>query len=442
MLLVALVAACGPPRATAPSATPGHADAVISATDGDAEALIDVAADLPVGTPPPPGLPVQPGNLQRALGDVRGPARLVLGPGHHLLAPTAFTDSSCGNCEEANTAVPASFGIRLSGRGIRLTGADPDQTIIHTNAGYGVLFDGCDGCVLERVTVTSGQRDDDGRATSAAVVVRNGAVTLANCVLRDNIGDSVTVTKTVVGIAGVAGRENADITVRSCRIERNSWDGIALYRGARATIWDNVVDGVDKASGARVGGGRGVGIGLTWDAHALVEGNLVRRYWKGIGVFVDARAEVRENIVEDILTWGLAYWAAGEGMPSGRFEDNVVFETGACGAMISRDRVGDDPGTFIGNVLVRTTQNPRYDSGEPYCTQRPIARAAVPSGFTMRDNLIHDVRQPGDAPLDAEVSRDALRRGAAELMSRLEQRPALRESFFFRRFWWVDASSR
>lgn len=435
MLLIALLAACGPSRTPAPSATPGHADAPITANAGDADAIIEVAADLPASAQPPPRPPREPGNLQRALRDLRGPARLVLGPGHHLLSPTAFTDSLCGNCDVANTAVPATYGIRLSGRGIRLIGAGRDETTIHTNAGYGVFFDGCDGCALDRVTVTSGRRDDDGRATSAAVVVRDGAVSLGDCGLRDNIGDSATVATVVVGIAGVAGRENADITVRSCRIERNSWDGIALYRGARATIRDNVIDGVDKASGARVGGGRGVGIGLTWDAHALVEGNLVRRYWKGIGVFVDARADVRENIVEDILTWGLAYWAAGEGTPTARFEDNVVFETGACGAMISRDRVGDDPGTLIGNVFVRTTQNPRYDSGEPYCTQRPIARAAVPSGFAVHDNLIHDVRQPGDAALDPEVTRDGLRRGAAALVSRLELRPALREAFFFQRFW-------
>lgn len=440
MLLTALVAACAPSRAPVPAAT--SAEEIIGVTVGDAGALIRVPADLPASTQPPPGLPGQPGNLQRALSAVRGPAHLLLGPGHHLLAPTEFTDSLCGNCEEANTPVPASYGIRLSGRGIRLTGAGSNETTIHTNAGYGVFFDGCDGCVLERVKVTSGRRDDDGRATSAAVVVRNGAVALTDCGIRDNIGDSATVAAVVVGIAGVAGRENADITIRSCRIVRNSWDGIALYRGARATIRDNVVDGVDKASGALVGGGRGVGIGLTWDARALVEGNLVRRYWKGIGVFVDAHADVRENIVEDILTWGLAYWAAGDGVPVARFEGNVVFETGACGAMISRSRVGEDPGTFIGNVLVRTTQNPRYDSGEPYCTQRPIARAAVPSGFAMHDNLIHDVRQPGDAPLDPEVSGAELRRGAAELMLRLEQRPALRESFFFQRFWRGDASPR
>ena len=31
---------------------------------------------------------------------------------------------------------------------------------------------------------------------------------------------------------GIAGREGADIHVERCVIRRNSWDGIALYRGA------------------------------------------------------------------------------------------------------------------------------------------------------------------------------------------------------------------
>ena len=64
-----------------------------------------------------------------------------------------------------------------------------------------------------------------------------------------------------------------------------------------------------------------MGIGLTWDARAEVRRNRVSRYWKGIGIFVDARADVSHNVVEDILTWGIAYWDAGKGKQSRhRFE--------------------------------------------------------------------------------------------------------------------------
>ena len=51
-------------------------------------------------------------------------------------------------------------------------------------------------------------------------------------------------------------------------------------------IEGNWIDGVDLARGERIGGGRGVGIGATWNAYANVRGNVVRRYWKGIGAFV------------------------------------------------------------------------------------------------------------------------------------------------------------
>ena len=281
--------------------------------------------------------------LQRVAGSVHEGAEIHLRPGRYVLEPIACTDSTCGNCEDAATPVPASYGLRISGERVRITGDDPDSVVIETNAGYGILFEDCTGCALSGVTVTAGERDPDGRATDAAIVVKNADVSIRDCVLRDNIGDSATVMATVVGVAGIVGREQSYIDVERCRITRNSWDGIALYRGARARIHGNVIDGVDQAAGRRVGGGRGVGIGLTWDAEADVVGNLVTRYWKGIGVFVDADAVVRENVVEDILTWGIAFWSAGRGAPMARIENNAIYLTGACGAMIAADPSGDRP---------------------------------------------------------------------------------------------------
>ncbi|MEX1186155.1 MAG: right-handed parallel beta-helix repeat-containing protein [Gemmatimonadaceae bacterium] len=357
--------------------------------------------------------------------------------GHYYLAPTAFTDSTCGNCESAGTSVPATYGLLLSGRHVELVGASADSVIIHTNAGYGILFDGCDSCSLRGVTITGGTRDADGRATSAAVVVRRGQVSLDRCSIRDNIGDSATVAKVIVGIAGVAGREQSDIRISNCSIRRNSWDGIALYRGARAEIRDNVIDGVDKAAGGRVGGGRGVGIGLTWDAAAIVERNLVTRYWKGIGVFGDARALIRHNVVEDVLTWGFAYWGAETGGPAATIEENIVYLTGACGAMIERNApdTGVAPGRLSRNVFVRTTQAQRYDSGEPYCPQRPIARIKVPARFAVSGNLVYDVRQPGDWVQEPTSSVDELKASASSLVGRLRRSPALRSARFFSEYW-------
>lgn len=395
---------------------------------------VEVAPDMPLGAVP--GAPSGPGNLQAALEGVTGPARLRLAPGHYILHPTAWTDPTCGNCEDPATPVPATLGLRLSGTRLELIGVGADSVFIHTNAGYGLLIEDCAGCVVRGVTITGGVRDPDGQATNAAIVIRRSTARIDECHIRDNLGDSATVAQTIVGIAGVVGREESDFTLIGCRIERNSWDGVALYRGALAQIHDNLIDGVDKASGARMTGGRGVGIGLTWDAQAEVSGNLVTRYWKGIGVFVNAQATVHHNVVEDILTWGIAFWGAGQGQAAARVHDNVIHQTGACGAMISRETGGEaPPGFFRANVIVESGQNERYDSGEPYCPQRPIARAEVPVGFFITDNLLHNNRQPTDAwPLEDELDEPAFRAALAPLVQRLGERPMLRGSGFLRRF--------
>lgn len=397
--------------------------------------VIRVAPDAPSGAGRAGRPAARPSNLQDALAGLEGPARVVLEAGRYDLLPSPYREPTCGNCEDQDTPVRATVGLRVSGRGIELAGAGPGEVVIHTSAGYGILFEGCRGCALRGITVTGGARDPDGNATDAGVVAKESDVELEECVIRDNVGDSAIVADVVVGIAGVVGRAGSDVRIRGCRIERNSWDGIALYRDARATIVDNVVDGVDRASGRRIGGGRGVGIGLTWDARARVTGNLVRRYWKGIGVFVDAEAAVRHNVVEEVLTWGIAFWDARKGTPVATIEENAVFRTGACGAMIAASRRGsEEPGRFTGNALAAACRNEAYDGGEPYCTQRPLALEAAPEGFRIGGNLFHGSRQPGDAPRVEQLDRDEFVAAARPLLEALSGRPALEGSSFLREF--------
>lgn len=403
-----------------------------------------------------PIVAVAPGDdVQALLDTLHGPAVVDFAPGDYHLAGIPFTDSTCGNCQDPDEDVPATRGLLLRGDSIDLRGTTAGEVVIHTHAGYGVFFDGCNGCTLSELTVTDGVRDPDGRATDAGVVVRRGRVTLSNCVIRDNLGDSAVVHAqgVVVGVMGVAVREEGVATVRGCRIERNSWDGMGAYRDARLLALDNVVDGVDKARGAQMGGGRGVGIGLTWNAQGIIRGNLVTRYWKGIGVFVDAQASITNNVVEDILTWGLAYWGPDGGRPVAWMAQNAVFETGACGAIVDRtadygpevhdgasrdgmDALADDgPGELVGNLFVRTGQDERYDSGEPYCYQRPIARHNVPDGFDIADNLVYDVRQPGAQPPPVDtVGAEDFRIRAAPLLQRMSVWPTLAGSRFLGAF--------
>ncbi len=355
-------------------------------------------------------------------GSFRDGTCFLLMPGDYKLDPAAYVDSTCGNCESPDTPVEATVGLVVSGVGVVIEGSseDPGDVVIHTDAGYGILFEDCENCVLRGVTVTGGSRDPDGRATDAGVVVRRGSVKIENCIIRDNVGDPDLVRETVVGIIGIAGREGASIEVRGNQITRNSWDGIALYRGARASITNNVIDGIDKAKGETIGGGRGVGIGVTWDAVAHVEHNLVRRYWKGIGIFVDAECHVIENVVEEILTWGIAFWDAGRGAPFVRMERNLVYDTGACGISISSRAEGNMPyGWCRENVVVLTGSDPKYDDPEAYCAQCPIAVEARPEGFVIEGNVLYQNRRAGCGdPLD-DLSEEEFQGRASALLERL-----------------------
>lgn len=375
---------------------------------------------------------VTPGeSLGRAVADAAPGTVIELAPGDHHLRPHPFVEPDCGNCEDPLTPVEATVGAIVRGDAITIRGAGADQTILHTNAGYGVLFDGCRGCVLEDLTLTDGIRDPDGRATNAAVVVKHSSVEVRGCDIRDNVGAPDVVSEVVVGIIGIAVRDGGELWAHDNRILRSSWDGIACYRGASASIQNNVIDGVDRARGTTVGGGRGVGIGLTWDARAVVEGNLVRNYWKGIGIFVDARGELRWNVVEHMHTWGISLWDAGKGRPVGIIEENVVFDTGACGIAVVRAHEGDAfPGTILGNVVVRTGQDPRYDTGEPYCEQTAIARHAVPPALAIEDNVLHANREPDDSPGRDDVDADTLAERAERLLLALREKHALYASDF------------
>lgn len=373
------------------------------------------------------------GRYREADGSFREGTLFRLAPGHYQLAAQPYADSRCGNCEDPATPVAASVGLRISGLGIVIE-ADPDapgEVVIHGNAGYGLLFEDCEDCLLRGVTITDGRRDADPNATDAAVVAKTSSLRIENCVLRANLGDSTLLAEKIVGIIGIAGREGARLEIRGNRILRNSWDGIALYRGAEAVIEDNVIDGVDKAGARSRGGGRGVGIGLTWDARAEVRRNHVTRYWKGIGVFVDARAAVEENVVEEMLTWGIACWDAGKGRPVATIRRNLVYDTGACGISLTRERDGEPaPGLCAENIVAFSGRDPRYDAVDRYCAQCPVAVQALPAGFVLGENWLWGNRRalPEDGVYDrggGDLPDARFVAAAQDLITDLRAHPAL-----------------
>jgi parallel beta-helix repeat protein len=368
--------------------------------------------------------------LQAVLSGKVDSLEIYLQTGDYYLSPTSITDSTCGNCEEPNQFVPATAGLEISGSYVRITGPEDRSAVIHTNAGYGIYFNHCKRGIIENLSVTGGIRDPDGNATDAAIVVKNSAVTIRNNYIYGNIGDSAIVVKNIIGVMGICGRENSDLTITDNEIIGNSWDGIALYRDATATIIGNLIDGVDKASSKVAGGGRGVAVGITWNARATIDGNLVKRYWKGIGIFVNANVTARNNIIEDILTWGIAYWDAERGKPVGIIENNIIYSTGACGVSITRSQPGPNPGHLIGNVIVRTAQNPKYDAPDYYCNQCALSISSKPDNFRIDDNLFFNNRRATETLPDYDLSESEFKKYAEDLRNRLLNSALFQQSDF------------
>jgi len=385
--------------------------------------------------------------LEEALSGTRRDATIVLAPGVYALDPESAIDSTCGNCADPDTLVPISIGLTISGRNVRIEGPRDGSAVIVTRAGYGLYFKDCIDCELDRVTITGGARDASGAATDAAIVARNSSVAITNCVIHDNIGDPERIATHTVGVMGICGREGADLTIQNCEILRNSWDGIALYRDARATISNNLIDGVDETAG-EAGSGRGVAIKATWNSNARIERNLLKRYWKGIGVFVDADVVAHGNIVEEMREWGFNVSDAGAGRPRASMERNAVYDCGACGIAITRHAAyarDETPGWLIANIVVHTGQNPKYDAPDYYCQQCALALEAVPDGFSIRGNVFYDNREASEDLFDEDTTREMFwreRRGWVRTFRNtgvgVDGRVKFHQSAFLTRYprWW------
>jgi hypothetical protein len=237
-----------------------------------------------------------------------------------------------------------------------------------TGAGYGVLIE--DSTVtLRDLAITGGVRAEDGNATDGAVVARRSTVTLEGLSIENN-DDLRAAPDSYPGIAGVVGREDADLTVAGSTIQDNSWDGVALYRGATARIVNNVIRR-----------GNGAGVGVTWDSQATILNNRVSGYWKGIGSFGTSQVQVRNNFVFDQLGWGII--ASGESTME--MVNNVVTRNGNCGLVVW-DWSGLTSGRIANNVVFANGAN----ASTWICPRVGVvlggAGGGVPGGWTVEYN--------------------------------------------------------
>jgi hypothetical protein len=270
-------------------------------------------------------------DLQSAINTAADGDTLLIGPGRYVAEPAPFLEETCGNCREARTAVQATRGFVIDAKRLVLQGRKAEKTVLETRAGYGLLLLRSRGTVIADLTITGGRRDRDGNATDAAIVLKYSTAVIRRCLLADNTAYN---DSTVVGIGGVMIREGSDARIENCRIVNNSWDGVALYRGALATITDCIIDS-----------GRGAGIGVTWDAVAVCLRNRISHYWKGIGSFGTATMVARNNAIFDNHGWGII--AAGASTLIA--ENNVVARNGNCGLAIWEKTTR---GRFVNNISV------------------------------------------------------------------------------------------
>jgi len=271
-------------------------------------------------------------DLQTAIDKAADADTIRLSPGVFRAKQFAFPETLCGNCEKHITEVEATRGFLIQGKKLIIIGSGADSTTLITNAGYGLLFLNSSNSAIISLKITGGKRDPDGKATDAAIVVRQSRVTITRCLIADNVDrpDSL-----VVGIGGIFGREGAELFIFGNEFFNNGWDGIALYRGATAVIADNVING-----------GRGAGIGITWDAAAQVYRNEISNYWKGIGAFGATRVVASNNIVKDNLGWGII----ATGTACMDVTNNLVINNGNCGLAIWSDECS---GRFANNIVTK-----------------------------------------------------------------------------------------
>jgi putative cofactor-binding repeat protein len=330
---------------------------------------------------------------------------IYLKPGDYYLKGHEDVDTAVDFRNGLPVQTHFTYGIKIKAKAAYIKGSPNYGSTIYTNAGYGIYFESTPTATIENLIITGGIRDTDSLATDAAIVVRNSKVQIVSNIIFENLGDSATIRKTKQGVMGICGRERSYLFIFNNQIARNSWNGIGIYKDARATITGNLIDGVDVYNSANLrvarymfdkedentvyGGGRGIGILLTRNAQASIETNVIKRYWRGIGIFVNANADIRENLIEDIKTWGILVWDADTGKPVARIDKNVIYKTGACGVSIIRYRNGGDPGYFRNNILAETAQDRRYDAPSKYCYQCALAVHGRPDGFDIDKNLFY-----------------------------------------------------
>lgn len=274
---------------------------------------------------------------------------------------------------ELPTAVNDSFAVQLSGHGIRLTGADVDNTTIVTHSDR-LSFKDCVDCAVDHLTIEVAGGD-------GVISVTNSSVQVTDCVVR----------------AGIVGARASLLTIERNEISIRA-RGIELCDDAHAIIRNNLVEGpADTTLVPHL-----VAVQVSGDAQAIIERNRLRLTVYGILILDDADAVARFNVIEQVAYWGIACQSRKTRVRA-TVESNVVYQCGGAGIVIDVQPPAASSktlGSVSKNIVVKTGYYKHLTASGA------IARLHVPGEFIFRDNTCYDNAPSTDA-LNHDVPREA-----------------------------------
>jgi len=303
--------------------------------------------------------PTMPLDLQQLIDDAEDGATVTIPEGTFTIEATVLSAVPCLNCED-DKPLTTTRGLLVSGKAVHLIGRGADRTRLRITASYGLVFLDSRGSSVQGLSITGIERDPDPEVTSAAILAFRSDLAVTGVRLHDLTNQVAGVTN---GVSGIVGGLNSHLYLAANRIERTGWDGITLFKGTFGEILGN-----------EVFGGRGVAIGVTRGASANVVGNVVAGFWKGLATFDGSNTRIFNNIVHDMIGWGIAVRDS-----RAEVRNNLVVHAGVCGVITYAD-------TVIGlhdNMIVDTGFNP----SDQYCERVGLNNYAPLAAEAVRDNL-------------------------------------------------------
>ena len=349
---------------------------------------------------------------------------IVLAPGEYRLI-----DDSDDNEDEEDSADQAEAIMTISGENVNLSAEEAGTVTIVLESERMLRFSSCRDCSLRNLNFVINPVGNSADTTTFIVVQESEVALLSSEIVLAEVPDSLDESNSAI-VHAISVGESGRATISGNQFRAFNGNVISLYNNARVKIRDNLIRGAGpEAQRAR---GQGMAILMSDNSTGQVKNNLITHCYKGIGIRDNADGIVKDNVIEDMSTWGIAFWQTGEQAPVALIQHNVIFRTGACGAMIGVTDFEDGIGLFNDNLVVMTGQDERLDAADLFCYQTAIALHAVPDGFEMSGNTRYANRRGADAGPDHDVEGEVFEASLSDFCEFFLRKDIIAQhSFFF-----------